>query len=98
MTLGYFALGVITATLGRMIYEIIKATVMRRREKKFFRFVEVSFPNHSRIRFGSAASSDPKAISEIQKQIEAFQFPTVPNATFDWTEPWPTIRDPGKPQ
>lgn len=63
-----FIIGVIGATMGRLVYEILKDVATKRREAKFIKLVSVAFPDKT-IAYISVDSSDRRALRELERQL-----------------------------
>jgi hypothetical protein len=66
----YFIYGMIAWQIGKMILEAARQEIHEHREKRFLKFVDITFENKERIHYISLSTSDRKAMQDITRQIQ----------------------------
>lgn len=69
MEWAYFALGVLIYQVLRFLVVTINRAVIEHRQKRFLKFVSVTFPDKDQIAFISLDTSDKRALAKLEREI-----------------------------
>lgn len=76
MSWQYFVLGLVAYQILKMLALAINRAVIEHRQKKFLKFVQVTFPDDKKIAFIAIDSSDKRSMSKLERQIrEQYNLP-----------------------
>lgn len=73
----YFALGVISYQILKMIILIVRNESTRLREKRFLRQARVTFPDAGTITMTAIETSDKKAMDDLRRQLLSVSDPHI---------------------
>lgn len=76
MSWEYFILGVIVYQIGKMLALSINQTVIERRQKRFIKLVNVTFPDNKTVSFIAVDSSDKRGMQKMERYLrEQYKIP-----------------------
>jgi len=76
MDWAYFVLGMVVWQLAKALSLAINRAIIERRQKKFVKLVNITFPHKKQITFIAFDSSDKRAMARLERQVrERFDLP-----------------------
>lgn len=69
----YFILGLVAYQIGKMLYLILEEGLRQRREKRFPKLVNITFPDKENITYISIHGSDKRTIKELEQELRVAQ-------------------------